>query len=172
MGNQYLNELPDCIRPRAEDVTPRHIIILNHFSTDNQLQIHQMQKLSVPCTIKVQKTIYLSLNIDRYTLKSIPSSAQYVTLHLEIEWRKVKICQFGSAKSFWPNIFAQFAEVGKRHSKAVHMPEKSVINMIWLLLLVSNWPIIMIGPGGLLLMVSHLFAVPILVLRVAKKVNN
>jgi len=28
------------------------------------------------------------------------------------------------------------------------------------LLPVSNWPIIMIGPGGLLLVVSHLFAVP------------
>ncbi len=59
---------------------------------------------------------------------------------------------------------AQSAEVGKRHSKAVHMPEKSVINMVWLLLLVSDWPIITVGPGGLPLVVSDLFAVPILVL--------
>jgi hypothetical protein len=44
------------------------------------------------------------------------------------------------------------------------MPDNGVINMIWLLLLVSDWPIIMIGPGGLLLVVSNLFAVPILVL--------
>jgi hypothetical protein len=29
-----------------------------------------------------------------------------------------------------------------------------------MLLPVSDWPIIMIGPGGLLLVVSHLFAVP------------
>jgi hypothetical protein len=31
---------------------------------------------------------------------------------------------------FWPNVFAQFAEAGKRHSKAVHLLEKSVINLI------------------------------------------
>jgi hypothetical protein len=29
--------------------------------------------------------------------------------------------------------------------------EKSVINLIWLLITVSDWPITMIGPGGLLL---------------------
>ncbi len=68
------------------------------------------------------------------------------------------------SKMVLASISAQSAEVGKRHSKAVHMPEKSVINMIWLLLLVSDWPIITIGPRGLLLEVSDLFAVPILVL--------
>jgi hypothetical protein len=31
--------------------------------------------------------------------------------------------------------------------------------MIWLLLSVSNWPMIMIAPGGLLLVVPHLFAI-------------
>jgi hypothetical protein len=44
--------------------------------------------------------------------------------------------------------------------------EKCVINMIYLLLSVSDWPIIMIGPSGLLLVVSHLFAVPVSVLLV------
>jgi hypothetical protein len=38
-----------------------------------------------------------------------------------------------------------------------YVPEKSVINMI-LLFPVFDWRIIMIGPGGLLLVVSHLFA--------------
>jgi len=38
--------------------------------------------------------------------------------------------------------------------------EKSVLNMIYLLLNVSDWLIIMIGPRGLLLVVAHLFAVP------------
>ncbi len=37
----------------------------------------------------------------------------------------------------------------------------SVLNMIYLLLSVSDWPITMIGPGGLLLVVTHLFAVPV-----------
>jgi hypothetical protein len=36
---------------------------------------------------------------------------------------------------------------------------KSVIKMMWLVLSVFDWPIIMIGPGGLLLVVPHLFAV-------------
>jgi hypothetical protein len=38
--------------------------------------------------------------------------------------------------------------------------------MIYLVLSVSDWPIIMIGPGGLLLVVPHLFAVPVSVLLV------
>ncbi len=40
--------------------------------------------------------------------------------------------------------------------------EKSVINMIELLLRISHWPIMMIGLGCLLLVVPHLFAVPVL----------
>jgi hypothetical protein len=44
--------------------------------------------------------------------------------------KKFKTCQFGSAKWFWASIFAQFADTGKRHNKAQHLPEKSVINMI------------------------------------------
>jgi hypothetical protein len=46
--------------------------------------------------------------------------------------------------------------------------------MIWLLLPVSDSPIIMIRPDGLLLVVPHLFEVPVLVLwvRFGKKVNN
>jgi hypothetical protein len=38
--------------------------------------------------------------------------------------------------------------------------------MIWLVLTDSDWPIITTGPGGLLLVASHLFAVPVLVLCV------
>ncbi len=60
-------------------------------------------------------------------------------------------------------------------SKVVHQWEKNVIiNMIWLLLRVSSWPIIMIGPGGLLVVVFHPFIVSISVLwgGVAKNVNN
>jgi hypothetical protein len=49
-----------------------------------------------------------------------------VTLHIKIARRKVKTCRFGSAKWFWPSVFAQFAEAGKMHIKVVHLPEKSV----------------------------------------------
>ncbi len=44
--------------------------------------------------------------------------------------------------------------------------EKNVINVIWLLLSIFDWPIIMIAPCGLLSVVPHLFAVPVSVLRV------
>ncbi len=55
----------------------------------------------------------------------------------------------------------------KRPSNAV----QSVINMISLLLSISDWSIIMIGPGGLLLVVPYLFAVSSFSFRggVAKK---
>jgi hypothetical protein len=47
-----------------------------------------------------------------------------------------------------------FAEAGIKRSKAVHLLEKRVINMVWLLLLpVFDWPIITTAPGGLLLVV-------------------
>jgi len=60
-------------------------------------------------------------------------------------------------------------------NKVVHQWEKSVIiNMIWQLLRVFDWPIIMIGLGGLLVVVFHPFIVSISVLwgGVAKNVNN
>jgi hypothetical protein len=68
----------------------------------------------------------------------------------------VLYCWFGSVKWFSSCIFAHFAEAGKkRSSKAVHMLEKSVTNMISLMVPVFDWPIIMISPGGLLLGVPN-----------------
>jgi hypothetical protein len=66
-------------------------------------------------------------------------------------------------------MFAQFAEAGKIGSKAVLLLQKSVISMIGLLIPVTDSPIIMIGRGGLLLVVSHQFAV---YGWGSKKVNN
>jgi hypothetical protein len=105
---------------------------------------------------------------------SIPTSAQYVTLHTKIRWKRVSICRFGSGKWFLSCIFAQFPEAGTTRSKGVHLLEKSVINMMWKLVPVFDWAIIMIGPGGLLLVVPHLFAVQVslFVCGVAKKVIN
>jgi hypothetical protein len=50
--------------------------------------------------------------------KSNSTVAQYVSLQIKLGWRTVETCWFGSAKWFWPSIFAQFAEAGKRHIKA------------------------------------------------------
>jgi hypothetical protein len=70
---------------------------------------------------------------------------------------KVNICGLDSGKWFFSCIFAQFAEAGKKHSKAKQPLEKSVISMISMLLSVFDWPIMMIGPGGLLLVVCIYF---------------
>jgi hypothetical protein len=53
----------------------------------------------------------------------------------------------------WLSIFAQFAKVDKMQKKVVHLPKKS--NKYDL----TVGPLFFIGPGGLLLLVSHLFAV-------------
>jgi hypothetical protein len=70
-----------------------------------------------------------------------------------MRWRKVNICRFSSGNWFFSGIFGQIAEAGNKHSTTVHLLQKSVLNMIWLLVPVLDWPIIMIAPGGLLLVV-------------------
>jgi len=76
--------------------------------------------------------------------------------HAGLAQHKCKIC------SGWWNA-----------QKHCALAEKSAGNMIWLLLSVSDWPIVLIAPGGLLLVVPHLFAVPVSVLWWGcKKGNN
>jgi hypothetical protein len=75
-----------------------------------------------------------------------------------------KTSQFG-----WANIvlahpwyFDSLLRLVKKYSKScAPVREKSAINMIWLLVPVCDWPIIMISPSGLLLVVSHVFAVSV-----------
>jgi hypothetical protein len=50
---------------------------------------------------------------------------------------KVRTCWFGSEKWFCAEkwfcfcTFSQFAEVSEGYNKAIHLLEKSVMNMIW-----------------------------------------
>ncbi len=57
----------------------------------------------------------------------------------------------------------QWTAQAQQHYKPA---KKSVLNMNLLLLSVSDWPIIMIGPGGSLLVVHHLFSVLVTVVWV------
>ncbi len=52
---------------------------------------------------------------------------------------------------FWLNITVQVAATGKRSSDALHLQKKNECNKV---------DLTMISPGGLLLVVPHLFAVP------------
>jgi len=66
--------------------------------------------------------------------------AQYRTLQMKIWWRKINICRFNWGNWFFSCMFALLRLVKKR-SKAMHMLEKRVINMIWLLLplIINDW---------------------------------
>jgi hypothetical protein len=55
--------------------------------------------------------------------KSISCGAQYVILHSEIGWRKVKTCRFGSRQLFWLCIIAHFRAACERCNNVVaHTP--------------------------------------------------
>jgi len=110
--------------------------------------------------------------LQLFMIKSIPTGAPYVTLHIKIGWRKVNICGFSSGNWYFPCRFARSAEASKKCSKAVHLLEKTVINMIWLLLCVVDWPIIMSAGGLLLVGPTYLQSLFEFLGGIAKKVNN
>jgi len=63
----------------------------------------------------------------------------------------------------WPITISQFSQTGKKRSKVVYLPVNSVINLIWYgWCSCFDWPIIMIRPHALRLIVSRLFTVPVL----------
>jgi hypothetical protein len=62
--------------------------------------------------------IGLVTTMMNFDLQQLHQCSQYVTLQIKIGSRKVKTCQFGSSKWFWPSIFAQITESGLNHSKA------------------------------------------------------
>jgi len=66
------------------------------------------------------------------------------------------------------NSRVRFQWLVKARSNSCATAEKSGINVISLLLSVSDWLIIMIGPSGLLLLVPHLFALPVSILYITK----
>jgi len=90
-----------------------------------------------------------SIDTRNLEAKSISAGAQYVTSDSEIYCGKVKMCKFSSGNWFFSTKFVQLAVAGKWHNAIVHLQNR-VINWTWLRLSISDWSIIMIGPGGLL----------------------
>jgi hypothetical protein len=73
---------------------------------------------------------------------------------LKSDEEKSKCAGLSHENGFGSCVCAQFLEAGERRSKScVHLLEKSVINMIWLLFPIFDRPNITIGPDGLLLVV-------------------
>jgi hypothetical protein len=77
---------------------------------------------------------------------------------------KVTTYKFGSAKWFWPSIFDRIQIAGTWHSKMV-LAQQSVTPA-------ADWLDSLIGPGGLLLVLSDHSAVPVLVLWVELEKNK
>jgi len=84
--------------------------------------------------------------------QNISTSAQSVTPDSKIYCEKVKMCRFSSRNWFFCTKFVQLAVAGKRRNTVVHL-QKRIINWTWLWRSISDLSIIMIGPGGLLLVV-------------------
>jgi hypothetical protein len=104
--------------------------------------------------------------------ESISSSAQHVTLQIKLYEEKSKHASLAQQNGLGPAFLHSLLRLVKCRAKP-NTCQRRVINMIRLLLPVSDWPIIMIGPGGLLLVVFHLFAVRVLVLWVGlEKLNK
>ncbi len=97
-------------------------------------------------------TTDVSITLINSTVLASPMVLTMWHLHIKIVWpNKMLLTQRFCKTCCWLLIGI---ENGNRY-----VPEKSVINMI-LLFPVFDWRIIMIGPGGLLLVVSHLFCSP------------
>jgi hypothetical protein len=145
-----------------------HVILLVSIVLSADLETHKEDEKTKPLDV--------SHIVDGRIVLEHLQQCSYVIMHSKIGWRKVKICQFGSGKWIWLSIIGQFAVPAKScNTKNIqYRPQKkSVINGIWQLLSVSNRSIIMIGPSGLLLVVPHIYALPVSVLWLGlQKINN
>jgi hypothetical protein len=139
------------------DISIDNFILFLFFLSKSQIMGFSHSEISCKPKLMVVKKIkyaqhgsYLPLLCRKR--KSISTGAQYVTPDSTIYCGKVKMCRFSSGNWLFCNKFVYLAVAVKRaHSCAP--PKKSVINWTWLRLSISDWSIIMIGPGGLLLVV-------------------
>jgi hypothetical protein len=86
--------------------------------------------------------------------------------------REINIRQ-DKTKSTYANLAQEngFSPVYLLSSKSLHLLEKSVINMIWLLLPIFDWSIVNDWSKWFAISSSHLFVVPISVLWVGLQKN-
>jgi hypothetical protein len=105
------------------------------------------------------------MNWEFRVLRASPSVLSIGSCTVQLDEDKSKYGGLAQEIGFWLSIIVHYTMAGKRHSNAVHLQKTSPINMIWLLISVSDWPIIMIRPGGLLLVILNVFTVLVSVLH-------
>jgi hypothetical protein len=110
--------------------------------------------------------------LQLFIIKSIPTGAPYVTLHIKIWWRKVNMCGFGSGNWFFSCKFARSAEASKKRSKSC-TPAREDCNKYDLTSSPCCWLANHNECRWFAISSSHLFAVPVWVYGWdCKKVNN
>ncbi len=68
--------------------------------------------------------------LQLFIIKSIPTGAPYVTVHIKIGYRKVNIWGLAQEIGFSPANLLGLLRLVKNVAKGVHLLEKTVINMI------------------------------------------
>jgi hypothetical protein len=103
---------------------------------------------------------YSNNNGNNYTIRAsppVPSMWLYTVKFIVEKSNCTDLAQ--EIGVFAPNLCSMLWLVKAQHSCAP--PKKSVINWTWLRLRISDWLIIMIGPGGLLLVVATYMQFPL-----------
>jgi len=120
-----------------------------------------------PTTSHVSPHIILqhnnTLNTMNFQLRATAPMLSMWPCKLKLDEEKSNHAGLAQQNAFGPAFLHSLTRLIKCTAKLLAPTRKEWMNMIWLLLPVSDWPIIMIGLDVLLLVVSHLFAVPVLV---------
>lgn len=87
--------------------------------------VRQLSFFFVPCRRSLAATCevlesfhFLPGYLPSLRFESGSTGAQYVALHINLWWRKLKTFLFGSAKCFWPCVLRYGAEASKRYNTA------------------------------------------------------
>jgi len=112
------------------------------------------QEQTEPCKSAWTSSTFITPSIDH--IQATPPVLTMWPRKLKLNEEKSKLA--GLAQHFLQRLL----RLAKGASQAYHLPEKSVLNVIWLLVSVSYWPL----RDSSLLVVPHLFAVPVFILWV------
>jgi hypothetical protein len=85
------------------------------------------------------------MNSEFRVLRASPSVLSMWSCTVKLDEEKFKSAGLAQENGFWLRIIIHYTVTGKRHSNAVHLEKNGLINIIWLLISVSDWPIILIG---------------------------
>jgi hypothetical protein len=105
-----------------------------------------LSPMRVPSLENQGMTTAMCLRANHISLRASPAVLRMWPCTLKLAEEKAKPVILAQENGFSPAYLHSLLRIVKG---TVHLPEKNVINIIWLLLPVSNCQIITIAPGGL-----------------------